>query len=109
MEIDFSYQILSSTTYSMTVSVGYNMTITNMWFSKVIYNTADFSMISHYYINTYDWTISNATASGYMFNVPSTITNNQFIVGLKSFSCSTGQAVLVFSWTAGTYSGMHGI
>lgn len=92
----------------MSVTAGKNLSITKIEFSKLVYNTKDFSLGARNYLTSYDWKITTPTVTS-TFSIPNTILNNQLIVGIKSFYTFSGQDSINFQWNSGTFSGSTGL
>jgi hypothetical protein len=93
----------------MTLSVGFNLTVTRFSFNQIIYNSAGWDPLVSPYLNAYEWIISNSSSSNSIFQIDSVLFNNQFIIGLKTFYTTQGQSTLDFNAVEGTYSGFYGV
>lgn len=92
----------------MTVTAGNNLTISKLSFSKIIYDSSFFSLGSRYYLVSYDWLITAPALSSNFFALPVTVSNNQLLVGLKSFQ-TMGQSALIFGWSTSVYNSRDGV
>ena len=108
LSLDITYSILNNSHYSMTLTAGYNVTITRYSFNQIFYTTSDWNTTVSPYLNAYSWSIADSTSSSNIF-VDSTLVNNQFIIGIKTFTANIGQATLDFNAVYGTYSGNYGV
>lgn len=108
IQLDLSYQIQSNTTYSMSLTVGYNVSVTYFSFSQIFYDVGDFngSTISPY-LNAYEWDITDYQATNNIIHFDSLLIN-QLIIGLSTFYTNTGQCSLLFDTQFGNYSGKYG-
>ena len=93
----------------MTLSAGSNLTITQFSFNQIFYNSGDWVPSVSPYLNAFEWNIADSSLTNNIINVESIYTQNQFIMGLKTFTVSTGQATLAFTANIGTYSLNYGV
>ena len=90
VQLDLSYSIIDANRYSMSLTAGFDLTISKIEFSKVFYNTQHFSMGARKCMFSYDWLISTPLTASNYFNLPAVAMNSQLIVGIKSLSVPTG-------------------
>ena len=109
LQFDLNYAIINNSHYSVTLSVGFNVTITRYSFNQIFYNSGDWNSSLSPYVNAYEWVITNSTLSTNTQVVDSILINNQFIIGLKTFYTDIGQATLDFNAVYGTFSGNYGV
>ena len=96
LTMDISYTILDAGSYSMTLTVGYNVSIHRISFNQIFYDAGDYVLGSSPYLNAFVWDVTNALATDNIITVESLILNNQFVIGLATFNAATGQATLDF-------------
>jgi hypothetical protein len=109
IQLSLSYSILDTSSYSMTLTAGFNLTIERITFSQIIYDSAVYSATVSPILRGMEWSITNALASTNIIDVQQSIVDSQFIMGLKTFDTSSGQAALDFRGQFGTYSGRYGL
>lgn len=61
LTLDFSYSILTSTSYAMTLTVGYNVSITRVSFNQIFYDTTPYTPGLSPYLNAYVWDVTDAS------------------------------------------------
>lgn len=106
LSFDVTGTVLSSTTYSMYATLGYNSTITLLQYSQVFFDSSQFSVNSNKYLYFLEWTITDTTVKSF-FQFNSILTIN-FMMGLKSFSTISGQCALEYQWYLTSVSGNFG-
>jgi cysteine-rich repeat protein len=106
VSFDITCTVLSTTTYSMVATLGYNATITMLKFSQVFFDSSQFSVSSNKYLYFQEWAITNtAVTSFFQFNIA--LTDN-FMMGLKSLSSVSGQCVFEYQWIYANVSSNYG-
>jgi hypothetical protein len=92
----------------MTVTAGNNLTITQIAYSKIFFDSSLFSLGTRNYLTAYDWQISNPNLSSNFFALPATVCDNQLIIGIKNFK-TFGQNAIIFNWISGPYNSTYGV
>lgn len=103
---DVTCTVLSTDTYQMYATLGYNSTISILKFTQVFFDTSQFSTTSGKYLYFQELPVTN-TAVTTFFQFNSALANN-FMMGLKSFSSTSGQCLVDYQWVLTSVSGNYG-
>ena len=105
--IDFYVEtsILSTTTYSITVTIGIEVLLQRLHFSQIIFDQVDVEASRVYTIVAQQL---DAPDSNHFIEVPAEFVDN-FILSLYDFSTERTAASINFGWDFATQSGNHGV
>ena len=91
--LDVQTTVTSPNNYMINVSFGYKATCTSLSYSHVIFDTSEYNVYGNLYLYFYEWTISNTLATDNYYQL-NPILQEDFIMGLKSFTAVSGQCTL---------------
>jgi len=100
--LDVQATIINSGVYMLNATFGYNAACTVLSHSHIIFDTSDYSVYGNMYLYFFEWDITNALAANSYYQL-NTILQEDFIMGLKSFTTVSGQCTLDYQWNYITY------